>query len=437
MRYSLETPEHAKTDEHPLAEPTYLADTGLDLGFLVELALKALYYSARPSAGDLAATLALSMPVMQEVLGFLTRDGLTEIIPGEGQGPATYRYRLTGRGLERANAAFERNAYVGPAPVPLADYVAQVKRQSVSGRSFTPKVVSAALSDLVLSEETVSRIGRAIFSGHPILIYGAPGNGKTTIAHLLGQAISGHTYIPYALEVYGHIVRLFDPSKHRMIQPKERGTDERRDRRWAAIRRPAVMAGGELTRHSLELVFDDRSKVYEAPLQMKANGGLLIIDDFGRQQIPPVELLNRWIVALEGGVDHLSLHTGQTIEVPFDVIPIFSTNLPPEHLADEAFLRRIRYKVEIPDPTREEFRGIFERVCREQKIEVDGSMVDYLLERWYAKQERRLRGCHPRDLVEAIADAARYNGEKPSLGRETLDEACHTYFLGSAGGAGG
>ena len=240
--------------------------------------------------------------------------------------------------------------------MPLRDYVAQVRRQSTGGSGFTADVVKQALSQLVLSDSTRNRVGRAIFSGRPTLIYGPSGNGKTTIAHLLGQALSGYIAIPYALEVYGHIVRLFDPSKHERFDYEEQAGDLRRrrhDRRWAIVRRPAVMAGGELTRQGLELVLDERSKVYEAPIQMKANGGILVIDDFGRQQIPAVELLNRWIVALEGGVDHLSLHTGQIIEVPFDVIPFFSTNLPPEALADEAFLRRIRYKVEIPDPTPE------------------------------------------------------------------------------------
>ena len=437
MQHSMEVRDRLATSgDLPLAEPLNVAETALDLGFLSELALKTLYYSARPSTGDLSTALALAMPVMQEVMAFLTRDGLAEIIPGEGQGPASYRYRLTGRGLERANDAFERNAYVGPTPVPLADYIHQTHRQTVTGRNFTPKAVAAALKQLVLSDETLNRIGRAIFSGRPTLIYGAPGNGKTTIAHLLGQAISGHVYIPYALEVYGHIVRLFDPSKHVLIS-EPTGTESRRDRRWAMAHRPAVSAGGELTRHSLELVFDDRSKVYEAPLQMKANGGILIIDDFGRQQIPPVELLNRWIVALEGGVDHLSLHTGQTIEVPFDVIPLFSTNLPPDQLADEAFLRRIRYKVEIPDPTPDEFRSIFGRMCSDHKINADGEVVDYLLDYWYRRQGRPTRGCQPRDIVEAIVDAARYSGGKPTITPQTLDEACHTYFLGSSNGPAG
>jgi predicted ATPase with chaperone activity len=362
----------------------------------------------------------------------LTRDGLAETIPGEGQGPASYRYRLTSSGMVHAAAALERNAYVGPAPVPFDEYIAQVRRQSAGGSGYSRTVVSEALAQLVLSRDTLDRVGRAIYSGRPTLIHGHSGNGKTTIASLLGQAMAGDILIPHAVEVYGHIVRVFDPSKHRPANGAAGGdgpTSRRWDRRWAIVKRPAIMAGGELTRHSLELVLDQRSKVYEAPLQLKANGGILIIDDFGRQQIPAAELLNRWIVALEGGVDHLSLHTGQTIAVPFDVIPFFSTNLPPEHLADEAFLRRIRYKVEIPNPSPEEFRTIFRQVCREQGVEGGESTVDYLLERWYEPQGRERRGCHPRDLIEAVVDAARFNGAEARVTPETLDEVCHTYFL--------
>jgi predicted ATPase with chaperone activity len=433
MRYPSQIIEPAELDEQLPREPAYLRDTGLDPAFVIELALKALYYSARPTAGDLADTLALSLPVMQEALALLTRDGLCEIVAGEGQGPASYRYRLSSRGLERSAVAFERNAYVGQAPVPLKDYIAQVRLQSSGGSGFTAEVVRQALSQLILGDSTRDRVGRAIFSGQPTLIYGPSGNGKTTIAHLLGQALSGYIAIPYALEVYGHIVRLFDPSKHELVDVAEKGPDVRRrrhDRRWAIARRPAVLAGGELTRQGLELVLEERSKVYEAPLQMKANGGILILDDLGRQQIPAVELLNRWIVALEGGVDHLSLHTGQTIEVPFDVIPFFSTNLPPETLADEAFLRRIRYKVEIPDPTPEQFREIFVHVCEDNGIAFQDEAIDYLFAQWYRPYERHLRGCHPRDLVEAIVNSARYSESGPAMvTRESLDEVCHTYFL--------
>jgi len=414
-----------------IPEPLTVEETGLEMGFLADLTLKAFYYSGRATAAQLGATLSLSQAVMQDVLTFLSRDGLCEVTGSEGHGPANYRYSITGKGLERTAAAFERNAYMGPAPVPLSDYVRQVRLQSVSQARFDLATVERALDGLVLNPDTRRRIGRAIASGRPTLIYGASGNGKSTTARCLGEALSGHVLMPHALEVYGHIVRLFDPSKHRRAEDAGEGQDlrRRRDRRWQLASRPVILAGGELTRHSLELVFDERSKVYEAPLQLKANGGILIIDDFGRQQMPAVELLNRWIVALEGGVDHLSLHTGQTIEVPFDVIPVFSTNLPPEDLADEAFLRRIRYKVEIPDPSRDEFKVIFRRVCQEHGLPADETVADHLLTHWYERLERQLRGCHPRDLVEAVVDAARYDGKLAELSPQTVDEACRTYFL--------
>jgi hypothetical protein len=421
-----------ESTDHFIPEPVTIAETGLDTGLLGDIVLKALYYAGQATPGQLGAMLALSQPVIQEVMHFLSRGKLCEVMGSDGRGPTSYRYRLSDTGVERTAAAFERNTYLGPAPVPLADYVNQVRRQSVSQVRFDPRGVEEALGELVLSPETRRRIGKAIASRRPTLIYGASGNGKSTAACRLGQALSGRVLVPHALDVYGHIVRLFDPSKHQPAEDEEArtGAASRRDRRWRVAARPTILAGGELTRYSLELVFNERSKVYEAPLQMKANGGILIIDDLGRQQVPAVELLNRWIVPLEGGVDHLTLHTGQTIEVPFDVIPIFSTNLDPAELADEAFLRRIRYKVEIPNPSREEFRTIFSRLCREHGLQPDGEAVDSLLARWYDPVARELRGCHARDLIEAVVDEAGYEGNRAVLSPETMDEACRTYFLG-------
>lgn len=203
----------------------------------------------------------------------------------------------------------------------------------------------------------------------------------------------------------------------------------RRDGRWARIERPVIWTGGELARQSLELMYDDETKVYEAPLQLKANGGTLIVDDFGRQQIPAVQLLNRWIAALEGGVDHLTMHTGQTIEVPFDMMVLFSTNLPPSQLADEAFLRRIRYKIEVPNPSEDEYPAIFRRECARHGIACDEAPVTHLLARWYVPHRRAPRGCHPRDIADAVVDAARYEGRAPALSPEAIDDACSTYFL--------
>jgi MoxR-like ATPase len=363
-------------------------------------------------------------------------DGLATVLGAEGTtGASGYMYSLTQKGLDRADAALVRSGYVGPAPVPLADYVGQVEAQTVRDVEIPRESIVDALGPLVLSDQTVSRIGRAASSRRATLVHGPSGNGKTTVVRTLGGVIGGTIRIPYALEAVGQIVHVYDPSKHDIVAEPEPESENgsylkaRSDSRWLTVRRPVIVGGGELTRLSLELMYDDNTKVYEAPLQLKANGGTLVIDDFGRQQMPAVQLLNRWIGALEGGVDHLTLHTGQTIEIPFDVLVLFSTNLPPDRLADEAFLRRIRYKVEVPNPEPDEYRLIFRHECEARGVLYDDSIVTHLFERWYRADGREMRGCHPRDLVEAIVDAANYEGHPPQLSTTAVDEACATYFL--------
>jgi predicted ATPase with chaperone activity len=263
-------------------------------------------------------------------------------------------------------------------------------------------------------------------SGSALFLFGAPGNGKTAMAERIARVLSDPIYIPHALEVDGTIVKLFDPLVHHPVKVDSMlGVDQR----WVRVERPLVTAGGELTLAGLDLLWSAGGRYYEAPLQLKANGGTLIIDDFGRQQMPAVQLLNRWIVALDGGVDHLTLHTGQTVEVPFDVLILFSTNLPPERLTDDAFIRRLRYKIELPNPTHDEFREIFRRECARSGVRYDDHALTYLLERWYDAADRDLRGCHPRDLIEAIVDGARYDDRPPELTEREIDDACETYFL--------
>ncbi len=416
-----------------LSEPLTVASLGLDRGVLLDLAMKTLFYRGRMTRSELSEELKLSGAVMQEVLQALTQDGLAAVMGSEGNGPAAYMYALTQKGLDRAESAFARSGYAGPAPVPLREYVARINEQTVGETTVTREQVLRALGGLVLAEHTVTRIGRAAASRKSTLIHGPSGNGKTPVVRAIGAAVEGTMYIPYAIEMVGQIVHLYDPSKHQLV-PEDADHSGgllkvRPDRRWVHIRRPMIWAGGELTRHSLELVYDDNTKVYEAPLQLKANGGTLIIDDFGRQQMPAVQLLNRWIVALEGGVDHLTLHTGQTIEVPFDVLVLFSTNLPPERLADEAFLRRIRYKVELPNPTRDEYREIFRHECASRDVDYSDDAVTHLFAQWYDGHNRELRGCHPRDIVEAVVDAAEYEKATARINDASIDEACTTYFL--------
>jgi predicted ATPase with chaperone activity len=415
-------------------EPTALADLGVDPELLRELALKTLFYRGRMTRTELAAEMKLSGNALEELLQALSQDGLTTVTGAGGTGPAGYVHALTQKGLDRAHAALNRSGYVGPAPVALREYVEAMRLQSIQNVEVSREDILRALGPLVLSDETVRRIGRAATSRRSTLVYGASGNGKTTAVRTIGSVVGGTVRIPYALDINGHIVHLFDRSKHQPVFDESLNGDggllqKRGDQRWVTIHRPVIWAGGELTKHSLELVYDDSTKVYEAPLQLKATGGTLIIDDFGRQQIPAVTLLNRWIVALEGGVDHLTMHTGQTVEVPFDVLVLFSTNLKPEALADEAFLRRIRYKVEVPNPTREEYRIIFRRACEEAGITYDDSVVTHLFSAWYDAHDRQMRGCHPRDLVEAIVDASNYESRSAVLSNQLLDEVCETYFL--------
>jgi predicted ATPase with chaperone activity len=291
---------------------------------------------------------------------------------------------------------------------------------------------------LIFSEKTFHKLGPAINSGTSIFLYGPPGNGKTSVARAIGNLIlSQSMYIPFAMFVEGQVIKLYDSVNHQLAVDEDApqtGTGSlraggRRDPRWVKIKRPFIMVGGELTLAGLDLVFDDVHKFYEAPFQVKANGGILLIDDFGRQQVRPRDLLNRWIVPLENRIDYLSLHTGRKIEVPFDVLVVFSTNLPPKDLVDEAFLRRLRHKVEISDPSYEEFREIFKRVTSQKGVTYDDQGLAYLLQEWYIKRNRKMRASHPRDICDQILDISHYLSVEPAMTRDLLDRAAETYFV--------
>lgn len=426
-----------------VAQSQTVEETGLDFGLLLDLCIKSIYYLGRPPARVVASQLALSYHIVQDLLTFLKREQLCEVVGSSGVGEQNYKYTLTSKGAEKAEEVLARGRYVGPAPVPFEKYLEIQERQSVKRLSVDREAVEGVLSHLVLGERTLRSIGPAVNSGKAVLLYGGSGNGKSTIAKAVGDMLYGQVLVPYALEINGQIIKVFDARTHQEVNgapPVERRIDEngaavsagrerRRDRRWAVVRRPVVMAGGELTLRDLELRFDPVSKYYTAPLQVKANGGVLVIDDFGRQLVQPKELLNRWIVPMDKGWDHLTLQTGESIEVPFDVLLMFSTNLPPAQLGDEAFFRRIHHKVEIPNPTGEEYLQILRTVCQELGMPFSQEGAAYLLERHYVKTGRPLRGCHPRDLMELLEDIARYRGRAPALEPDLIDLAADSYFV--------
>jgi len=409
--------------------PLSVEETGLDAGLLLDLVLKTVYFAGNPSGAEVAERMTLPIGVVQEILTLLRRDHLCEVTGGSGTSPATFRYALTSEGASRAGAALELNGYVGPAPVPLADYIQQVEHQSVHREVLTAEDIESSLSHLVFSADTLERLGRAISSQKATLLFGPSGNGKTAAGESLRQALHGHIIVPYAVEAVRQIIRFYDPSCHEAVESAARRSPSMVDRRWLVIRRPTVLAACELAASHLELVLDPVHRTYEAPIHMKASGGLLIIDDFGHQRIPASYLLSRWIVALEQGVDNLTLHTGARFQVPFDVIPVFATNLRPTSLADEAFLRRIRYKVEFPNPTTEEFLEVLELQCQRCDVAYRRDGAEHLVRRYYVETGREMRGCQPRDIVEAIADAARYRGLPRVLSPEAVDQAAASYFV--------
>ena len=414
--------------------PRTLEAAGLNLDLVIQLVLKLLHFSGELTGVEVSRRLGLEFSVVEPAVDFLKRLHQCEIIGGSVIGGPSYLYRITDAGRQRALLFLENNHYVGVAPVPLAQYVAYLKayRDAVP-RSITRARVQQAFSHLVLSGRVLDQVGPAIGAAHSMFVYGPPGNGKTVIAQAIRNLLDGEIAIPHALEVEGSIIRFFDPVNHEPLQatPTTLGLSrgEQHDARWVRCRRPMVMVGGELTLESLELAYSSTMGFYTAPVQAVANGGVLVIDDFGRQRCSARDLLNRWIVPLESRVDFLTLNTGQKFELPFMVLVVFATNIRPSDLVDEAFLRRIHYKVFAESPTIADFKHIFENCCREREIAYDDALVDDLLTQYYKPRGIPFRGCHPRDLIDQALAQASYLGEPRGLTTELLEAACASYFV--------
>lgn len=432
-----EAAEDASTDPvvqrlaSTMARPTTLARVGLSVRFLGDLLEKHLAAAGVLTTSEIMGRMALAGPIVEQILIFLRTQGCIEVRAKSGY-EAELRYGLTEKGRAEAAAALTRSGYVGPTPVPLEDYVTTVTRQSVHATKISQAAVARVFEDFVISEELLDRLGPALNSRRAIFLYGAAGTGKTFTARRLAGALDGLVLVPYAIAVNDAVVEVFDPICHQQVEflnpPSPAMLEQGFDPRYAACERPIVLTGGELSADMLEVRYDPARRTYTAPIQLKANNGFLLIDDLGRQRVEPIVLFNRWIVPMESQHDSLVLGSGQHFDVPFDVVLVFSTNLSPQDIADDAFLRRLGYKIEFKPLAPDQYRQIWYGVCRDRDLYEDPGLVDFAIHDLHGRDDVPLLACHPRDLIGMAHDRIVY------LGRAELDEdaiawAWSNYFV--------
>jgi SpoVK/Ycf46/Vps4 family AAA+-type ATPase len=415
-----------KMEDIALGTPQEIEQTGIQRGLLEDLALKILYLNGEVSLCALSDRMCLGSGVIEEIFTFFRKEQLCEV---KGMAGGSHRIVATAQGKLRACDLLSRNQYVGPAPVSLMDYGTRVRMQSVQQTQVQRADLIRAFHPLILDEDLIYRLGTAVVSGTSIFLHGPAGTGKTSIANSLPAIYKDQVWIPYGVEVDGQIITVYDPGVHRQ---SEEAAPEESDRRWVSCRRPRVIAGGELSAEMLDLQYNHTGRYYTGPLQMKANNGVLIMDDFGRQRMRPVELFSRWMTPLDRRVDFLTLPGGKKFEVPFDLFVVFATNLDPSELADEAFLRRIPNKIRTDYATPEQFVEIFRRECATRLLDSDAGVPEYLVKLITQGLKQPLSHCYARDLINQIYWAAAYLGVEPRLTRNTLEQACRNYFLSAA-----
>ncbi len=412
-----------------------LEDTGLSKLAVADLILKVLYFRGDLTGHQLQENLKLPFNgILDFVIAFIKQEKLVEIVGTGGVGEIAFRYQISSKGVERALEALEKTNYASVAPVPLESYIDSILEQTKNKGLIREDDMRRVMENLIVSKEMLDVIGPAANSGTSIFLYGPPGNGKTTLSEAIGRVILGEDmWIPYAVDVDGQVIQIYDTVNHELSAdqtPVKYGTGSFADQRWIRIKRPIIIVGGELTMANLDLIYDPVNKIYEAPYQVKANGGMFLIDDFGRQQVSPLQLLNRWIVPLEKKYDFMTLANGRKIQMPFKVMIIFSTNMDPADLVDDAFLRRIKYKILVGNPTRQQFDDLFRLMCRIRKVEFDQGGYEYLLEKWYRKFARDYRFVHPRDLLSQMKDIADYMEVPCEMSNfDLIDRAAASYFV--------